>query len=148
MKDGLFELPGKIAGKLVELFVPQEGIVGDTMSKIRSLYLINQAIQLKTKINNLWHSLGFYGTPTAPKVTFSLSTEGTKSLAQFKKDITISLDWYTPYKPYVDGILSAFMLLFYLYRLFVNLPATISGTVGSAVSLAGSAGRDAKGGNE
>jgi len=148
VKDGLLALPGNIADKLKELFIPQEGIIEDTMSRIRSLYLINQAIQLKTKINTLWHDLGFYGTPTAPKVTFSLSTEGTKSLAQFKKDITISLDWYTPYKPYVDSILSAFMLLFYIYRMFVNLPSVISGTVGPAASMAGSAGRDAKGAKE
>lgn len=117
------------------MFIPQEGIIEGTIARIQNIYLIHQAIQLKDKINQLWRDLGFYGTPAAPKLTFSLSTEGTKSLAQFKKDITISLDWYTPYKPYVDGILSAFMLLFYLYRMFVNLPATISGTVGSASSL-------------
>lgn len=117
------------------MFIPQEGIIEGTLARIQNIYLINQAIQLKDKINQLWHELGFYGTPTAPKVTFSLSTEGTKSLAQFKKDITISLDWYTPYKQYVDGILSAFMLLFYIYRMFVSLPATISGTVGSMSSL-------------
>ena len=39
------------------------------------------------------------------------------------------------YKADIDAILSALMLLFYAYRLFVNLPAIITGTGGPAASM-------------
>lgn len=131
------ELPGKIGDKLIYLFVPQEGIAAGTMQQIKAIYMINQAVQLRQRIHDLWVDMGFYGTPEeAPSITFTISTEGTEFMAQFSEQVTISLDWYTPYKHVVDGILSAFMLAAYLYRLFVNLPSIINGTAGPAASMA------------
>lgn len=107
------------------------------MASIKSIYMINQALQLKQRIHNLWVDMGFYGIPDkAPSITFTISTDGTAFMAQFTEKVTISLDWYTPYKHYVDGIASAFMLVMYLYRLFVNLPSIINGTAGPAASMA------------
>lgn len=136
MADALFELPDRI-GKVMEyLFVPEEDALSQIKEKIKSTYLITQAVQLRNKFQQLWNDLGFYGVPDkAPELTFKVSTIGTKSLAQFEKDIRISLDWYAPYKADIDAILSALMLLFYAYRLFVNLPAIITGTGGPAASM-------------
>lgn len=118
------------------LFVPEEDIFSEFRDKIKSVYLVTQAVQLRNKFNELWHEMGFYGVPEkAPEITFTVSTIGTKSLAQFEKDIRISLDWYTPYKADVDVFLSALMLLFYAFRTFTNLPAIINGTGGPFTSL-------------
>lgn len=42
----------------------------------------------------------------------------------------MDLTWYAEYKGTVDGILSAFILLWFVWRVFLSLPGIIAGTSG------------------
>ena len=42
----------------------------------------------------------------------------------------LDFTWYAPYKQYGDLILTAFIYIFYFWRLFIHLPSVIHGTAG------------------
>ena len=43
----------------------------------------------------------------------------------------MDLSWYAPYKNYGDTIIAGFIYVFFLWRIFINLPNIISGGAGS-----------------
>lgn len=129
-------MPEIFSTSLKSVFLPADGFGEDIINQFQGVNLIQEATEIKQRIELMWEDLGFYGMPDeAPSLTFKISTIGTESIAQFESDVTISLDWYTPYKPMVDNILSAFMVLFFLFRLYKNLPSIISGQASTAAEL-------------
>lgn len=54
----------------------------------------------------------------------------------FEGELTyIDMSWYKPFKPYGDLVITGFVYLFFLWRLFVHLPGIIHGSSGSVVSV-------------
>ena len=45
--------------------------------------------------------------------------------------ITIDFSWYSPFKNYGDLVITGFVYAMYLWRLFIKLPAIISGNAGN-----------------
>lgn len=47
--------------------------------------------------------------------------------------VSIDMSWYSDYKPYVDSVITGFCYLFFLWRLYSNVPNIINGA-GSGIS--------------
>lgn len=45
------------------------------------------------------------------------------------------MSWYAPYKAYGDLIITGFVYVFFIWRIFIKLPGIISGTSGVAENL-------------
>lgn len=46
------------------------------------------------------------------------------------KEVFVDLTWYAEYKPTVDWIISAFIWMWFVWRVFISLPGIIAGTSG------------------
>lgn len=66
------------------------------------------------------------GIGTIPKLTVDIPA--TKYTPSFSTDI--SFDWFSQYKNYTDLIITGFVYIAFLWRLFISLPSTISGVGG------------------
>lgn len=82
---------------------------------------------IKTAINSLEDMFNNIGN--APKFTLSL---GATKYTVAQDYTIIDLSWYAPYKQYGDLILTGFIYLFFLWRLFINVPSIING-IGGAI---------------
>lgn len=60
-----------------------------------------------------------------PAPSFSIDIPETKYTSKSSFDIDFS--WYSPYKKYVDIIITVFVYISFIWRVFVNLPNIISG---------------------
>lgn len=104
------------------LFVPSEESVNNLVDSVKSHFgfidTINNTVEvIKDMFNN---------TSELPKVDITL-----KENKWYSGKITvIDLSWYAPYKEYGDLIISAFIYVFFLWRIFVKLPGIINGASG------------------
>lgn len=86
-------------------------------SKFAFIDSIKYAIQA---LGNIFNNLG-----NAPKLVIHMNNQ------YINDDVTIlDMSWYAPYKNYGDLVLTGFIYAFFLWRLFITLPSTISGSGG------------------
>lgn len=114
------------------LFVPSEESINSLVNSVKDHFgfidTINNTIAVVQDM--------FSNTAELPKITITL-----KDNKWYSGEITvIDLSWYDPYKEYGDLIISAFIYVFFLWRIFVNLPNIISGAGGGVdnISIASS----------
>lgn len=55
---------------------------------------------------------------------------GATKYTEAQNTVVLDLSWYSPYKSYGDLVLTGFIYLFFLWRLFINLPNIIHGLGG------------------
>lgn len=104
------------------LFVPGDeninSLVNSVKSHFRFIDTINSTIDM---IEDM-----FVNTESLPKITITL-----KDNKWYSGEVTVmDLSWYAPYKAQGDLIISAFIYVFFLWRIFINLPNIISGVGG------------------
>ena len=112
------------------MFIPSEERITAIQETISSKFDFIETIKISiNSIENMLNNL-----EGAPKLTLHLgSTRWTE-----EGDYTIlDLSWYAPYKTYGDLILTGFIYIGFIWRLFITLPSTISGLAGDvkAVSI-------------
>lgn len=73
-------------------------------------------------IENMFNNLG-----NAPKLELTL---GQTKYTPEQKYIVIDFSFYAPYKTYGDLILTGFIYIFFLWRLFTSIPNIINGQGG------------------
>lgn len=122
-----------LLGELLKfLFVPSEDSINNLVDSVKSHFRFVDTIKNTiTVINDM-----FENTEALPKITITL-----KDNKWYSGQITVmDLSWYSPYKQFGDLIISAFIYVFFLWRIFINLPNIISGTGGGIndVSIASS----------
>lgn len=125
----IIELLGDL---LKALFVPSEDVINDLVNSVKSHFGFVDTIKDTAKtIQNM-----FDNTDNLPKITLTLP-ENKWYNGQI---VVMDLSWYAPYKQYGDLIISAFIYVFFLWRIFINLPSIISGGAGAVndVSIASS----------
>ena len=108
------------------LFIPSEGFLADRVDALRAKFgfadgVIGALEVLVAMFNDLdleppviWIDLG--------------ASRGSYDIGGKVK--FVDLTWYAEYKPTVDVILSAFLWLWFIWRLALSLPGIISGTTG------------------
>lgn len=102
------------------LFIPSEdrinGLVNTVTGKFTFIETIKIAINsFEDIINNLGNS---------PSLSLTLSATPYTPEQEVK---VIDLSWYAPFKPYGDVVITGFIYLFFLWRLFALLPNIING---------------------
>lgn len=108
---------------LKSLFVPSEEAINSLVNSVKSHFEFVETIQetsqlIKDMFNN---------TENLPKITLTLPENKWYN----GQVVVMDLSWYAPYKEYGDTIISAFIYVFFLWRIFINLPNIISGGAGS-----------------
>lgn len=114
----------ELIGDLLKfLFVPSEDSINSLVNSVKSHFgFIDTINSTSAMIKDM-----FNDSSKLPKVTLTL-----KDNKWYSGEITvIDLSWYAPYKEYGDLIISAFIYVFFFWRIFVNLPSIISGAGGS-----------------
>lgn len=114
----------ELIGDLLKfLFVPSDDSINNLVNSVKSHFgfidtINNTSAMIKDMFND---------TSKLPKVTLTLKDNNI-----YNGEITvIDLSWYAPFKEYGDLIISAFIYVFFFWRVFVNLPSIISGTGGA-----------------
>lgn len=105
------------------VFVPSEDAINGLVNSVKSHFgfvdTINETAQM---IKNMFDDM-----ENLPKLTITLPEN-----QWYSGDVTvIDLSWYAPYKQYGDTVIAGFIYVFFLWRIFVNLPNIISGGAGS-----------------
>lgn len=119
--------------KLIELFqdlfkfifVPSQERIDAIVNTVKAKFEFVDSI--KTAINSVKDILNNLGN--APKITLNL--KATK-YTEAQNTVVFDLSWYAPYKTYGDLVITGFVYLMFIWRLFVTLPNIVNGVGGSA----------------
>lgn len=105
------------------LFVPSEDSINNLVNSVKSKF------GFVDTINNTIASIKdmFSNTDSLPKIEITLPEND-----WYNGKVTVmDLSWYSKYKSYGDLIISAFIYVFFIWRIYVHLADIISGTGGS-----------------
>ncbi len=127
--DGIAGLKDKISELFISLFVPAPGFADPLFNKVDEKFLfMGQSEQNVNSIFNQFQTMG----QTVPTITFPLSKT---TLAKYGvNDITVSFDWYVPYKPYVDTVFSAILWVMFAFNQYFAVKNIINAS-GNAVDI-------------
>lgn len=127
IKDGISSAASSVvsgfANALKSLFLPSETYFSDKIKPIEDKFkfaveFIDLAKHIVALITN--------GDVAPPSFTLDLSSVNTKYA--LGDSVTISFDWYAPYRDTVNRFLSGFIWLGFIWRTFKCLPDIISGS--------------------
>lgn len=119
-----------ISNILQFLFIPNDETIDNFVASISHKF--NFINTIKLYITDLQNLLSFENGLPKLQINFSESKymqSGTYTILDFS--------WYAPYKKYGDLIITGFVYITFLWRLFIKLPSTISG-VGGDITFIGS----------
>lgn len=117
-------IPQVLVDALSEVFVPAEGYLDTKVESLRTSFPLFDSIIGSAK--SLRSFFNFSATPPIIYIDLGAST----SWNMGGSTVFIDMSWYAKYKPTMDFIISAFLWLFFLWRIFLALPGIISGTSG------------------
>lgn len=124
------ELLEKLVSLFTRLFVPSEGFADPLIIKVNEKFTFRDDSEKNLML--VIDALPDMGR-TVPTITFPFSKT---SLAKYGvEDLTISFDWYLPYKAWVDTILSAILWVFFAVHQYFAIKNIINAS-GSAVDIA------------
>lgn len=107
-----------------EIFFPSPEKLDELFSLIRSRLEFIDGI--KASITSLEDVLT--GVKPAPSLSINI---GATKYTEARTVKIIDLSWYADYKGIGDAVLTGFIYVCFLWRLFINLPAVINGVGGS-----------------
>lgn len=126
--EWLLSLPGVLVQSIIDalsaVFVPSEGYLDTKVMELRASFPLFDSVLTSAK--TLRSLFNFGSTPPIIYIDLGASTSWNIG----SKVVFIDMTWYAKYKPTVDIILSVFLWLFFLWRVFLSLPGIISGTSG------------------
>ena len=105
---------------LQALFVPSDERINEISDLVSSRFGFIDTI--KTAINSLDTSLN--ELDQSPKLTMNL---GATKYTNEQNVVVLDFSWYAPFKPFGDLVLTGFIYLLFLWRLFISLPNIING---------------------
>ena len=119
-----------IAAALAAAFIPAVGYWDAKLAACMA------AFPFFDSIITTGRSLGsfFSGLGSKPPIIY-IDLQNSNSFVLGGRQIFMDLSWYSQYKPTVDTVLSAFLWLIVLWRLFLALPGILRGAVGLAGNM-------------
>ena len=112
---------------LKALFVPDEERITAIQNTISSKFDFVDSIKIASNsISDMLNNMG-----NAPKLTINVSET---KYTEAQNLVVLDLSFYKPFKPYGDLILTGFIYIFFLWRLFISLPNIIHGLGGAIQS--------------
>ena len=121
--DAITALPAAIAEKIGALFKPDEALVTEIVDAFKGKFGFLST--LNSFVNDL-----FSLTPESDPPVIWVHLENVESKYGYSygdKQKILDLSWYQKYKASVDGILSGFLWLGYLWLLFKRAPGILNG---------------------
>ena len=116
----IIELLGDL---LKSLFVPSEDAINGLVNSVKDHFTfidsINSTVDMVKGM--------FDNTEELPKISVNVPENKWYN----GQVIVMDLNWYAPYKNYGDTIIAGFIYVFFLWRIFINLPNIISGGAGT-----------------
>lgn len=104
------------------LFVPSEEKIQALIDTVKSKFDFVETIKISaSSLIDIIKGIG-----QVPKITINIPS--TKYTPKFSTDIDFS--WFESYKNYTDIIITGFVYIAFLWRLFITLPSTINGSGG------------------
>lgn len=122
-------VPQILVDALAAVFIPAEGYLDAKVDALLSTYTFLNGFSSDAKF--LKSQLSGLGT-TPPVIYIPLGSSET-SYSIGSDTIFLDLSWYAKYKPTVDAILSAFLWILFIWKLFLKLPGIVSGLPGDFV---------------
>lgn len=121
--DAITALPAAIAEKVGELFKPDEALITEITDTFKGKFGFLPV--LKQFGDDLF---GMTAETEPPVIWIHLENAESKYGYDYGgKEVALDLAWYQKYKPSVDGIVSGFMWLGYLWMLFTKAPDILNG---------------------
>ena len=121
--DAITALPAAIAEKVGELFKPDEALITEITDTFKGKFGFLPV--LKQFGDDLF---GMTAETEPPVIWIHLENAESKYGYNYGgKEVALDLAWYQKYKPSVDGIVSGFMWLGYLWMLFTKAPDILNG---------------------
>lgn len=119
-----------VKNALAEAFIPSPNYWNDKIAACKA------AFPFFDSIITTGRSLGsfFSGLGSKPPIIY-IDLQNSNSFVLGGRQIFMDLSWYSQYKPTVDTVLSAFLWLIVLWRLFLALPGILRGAVGLAGNM-------------
>lgn len=105
-------------------FVPSEERINAITNLVKGKFAFVDSI--KTGINALDETINNLGS--SPRLTMTL---GATQYTEEQRVVVIDLSWYAPFKQYGDLVLTGFIYLFFLWRIFISIPNIINGLGGA-----------------
>ncbi len=130
LADSVGKLLDGIENLFMKLFVPSEGFADPIKDKINTkFYFIGETHSDIVGLVDRFDAMG----KTVPTVTFPLSKT---PLAKYGvSDITVSFDWFVPYRVGFQLLISAIMWAMFLFNQFFGLKNLIRGTDSAARNI-------------
>ncbi len=115
----------KLLGNLLkDIFIPKEEDITNLKDAFEAK--LGFVDTIKNGISGVQDMIN--GIKPAPKL--SIVIPATKYSEPLSVNI-IDMSWYTPYKNMGDAVLTGFIYIMFLWRLFIHLPSIIAGTGGA-----------------
>ena len=108
---------------LKALFVPSEERLNSIQNTVSSKFSFVDSI--KISIESLQGMLN--NVDNVPKLTLHL---GSTKYTQEGDFVVLDLSWYAPFKAYGDLVLTGFIYIFFIWRMFISAPNIIQGVAG------------------
>lgn len=108
-------------------FVPSDERINAISNTVKSKFQFIDSI--KTGIDALDQTINNLGN--SPRLTMTL---GSTQYTEEQRVVVVDLSWYAPFKQYVDLVLTGFIYLFFLWRIFISIPNIINGLGGAIQS--------------
>lgn len=108
---------------LEEVFIPNEEKMNEIIDNIKLKFSFVDAI--KTSITSFEDVIS--GVKPIPSLSINI---GETKYTEARTVKIIDLSWYAPYKEIGDSVITGFVYVFFLWKLFIHLPGIISGVPG------------------
>lgn len=133
------ELAEAIAAVLSSVFIPTEGYVDAKVDVLTAKFPVVNSIQSTGEdLKDFFVNLG----QKPPIIYIDLGAQrGFHNIGG--RTAFIDLTWYAEYKPTMDAILSAFLWLWFAWRMFLSAPGILQGASGAWRTIESHAGKDA-----
>lgn len=105
------------------MFVPSEERLNAIQNTVSSKFSFVDSIKLSIEaLQNMLNNVG-----NAPKLTLHLGSTKYTEEGDF---VVLDLSWYGPFKFYGDLVLTGFIYIFFIWRIFITVPSIINGASG------------------
>ena len=133
-----------MSGTLADVFVPSAPVVDAMVDNYHHKF--GFVDDIRTNMDNVKKT--FMGITPTPYLKIPIMKTKSDYDYGFGDYFILDLSWYEVYKPYGDKIISAFMWLFFIWRMFIKLPAIINGAAAGTVMTIDTIGSVPKGTDE
>ena len=110
------------------MFVPSEDSINSLVDSVKSKFAFIEVIT--SSVDEIKTMLSTNENLPVLKITLPHNK-------WYNGELTvIDLNWYAQYKQYGDTVISGFMYLFFIWRIYINLASIINGTGGAVHDIA------------